>query len=170
MIDLLLVHVAGADGSKQSAATLLTKHENQEDVAPLWRLPDGSHARFVGVWVWHHGWRAKQYGLHLLAGNAVLAALGPVALVPVEANEPHVASIHICVDIGTMLENDRELKQDTNSVYLFPEFRKTSTTWLDGFGISPFAKPESCGVKIAWVACNKTTSFTSCFDAPSTKV
>ena len=39
--------------------------------------------------VGHYGRLAKQYGFDFLTGNAVLAAFGPVAFIPIKARDLH---------------------------------------------------------------------------------
>lgn len=95
MRDLLLVHVAGADRPQLRLAVDLAELEHHEDMAPRCRGPDGAHPRLLGKRISQDRRRPGENLLNLGAGQAMLAAFGPVARVPVEACDLHASYLHL---------------------------------------------------------------------------
>ena len=89
MRDLLLVHVAGADGPQLRLTVDLSQQEHHEHIAPGGGFPDGAHPRFFGKGVSQDCRCSGENLLDLAAGNAVLAAFRPVPIVPVETRNLH---------------------------------------------------------------------------------
>ena len=92
---LLWVHVAGADGPQLRLAVDLAELEHHEDMAPGCRGPDGAHPRLLGKRIGQDRRRPGEDLLNLGSGQAVLAAFGPVARVPIEACDLHASYLHL---------------------------------------------------------------------------
>lgn len=95
MRDLLLVHVAGADGPQLRLAVDLAELEHHEDMASRGRGPDGAHPRLLGKRI---GQDRRHPGEHLLdlgLEQTMLAAFGPVARIPIEACDLHASYLHL---------------------------------------------------------------------------
>src|SRR5579885_3162677 len=78
VIDLLLVHVPGADRPDERPAVDRPQHEHQEDVATCSGFPDRAQAPLPGMRIGHDGRHARENRLDFFAGHAVLSALRPV--------------------------------------------------------------------------------------------
>lgn len=95
MRDLLEVHIAGADRPQLRLAVDLTELEHHEDMAPRCRGPDGAHPRLLGKRIGQDRRRPGENLLDLGLGQAMLAAFGPVARVPIEACDLHASYLHL---------------------------------------------------------------------------
>jgi hypothetical protein len=92
VVDLLLMHVAGADRPKEALAAFLPDREHDEDMASA-RVPaDGIEARFgiLRIAVGQDSGRAGKDSLDRRSRYTMLAAFRPVARIPVEAGETQV--------------------------------------------------------------------------------
>lgn len=95
MRDLLLMHVAGADGPQLRVAVDLAELEHHEDMASRCRGPDGAHPRLLGKRIGQDRRRPGEDLLDLGSGQAMLAAFGPVARVPIKARNFHAPYLHL---------------------------------------------------------------------------
>ena len=95
MRDLLWVHVAGADGPQLRPAVDLAELEHHEDMAPRGRGADGAHPRLLGKRIGQDRRRPGEDLLDFGLGQAMLAAFGPVARVPIEAGDLHASYLHL---------------------------------------------------------------------------
>jgi len=95
MRDLLWVHVAGADRPQLRPTIDLAELEHHEDMAPGGRSPDGAHPRLLGKRIGQDRRRPGKDLLDLGLGQAMLAAFGPVARVPIEACDLHASYLHL---------------------------------------------------------------------------
>ena len=97
MRDFLLVHVAGADRPQLRLAVDLAELEHHEDMASRGRGPDGTHPRLLGKRISQDCRRPGEDLLDLGLGQAMLAAFGPVARVPIEACNLHASYLHLSI-------------------------------------------------------------------------
>lgn len=95
MRDLLLMHVAGADRPQLRLAVDLAELEHHEDMASRGRGPDGTHPRLLGKRIGQDRRRPGKDLLDLGLGQAMLAAFGPVARVPIEACDLHASYLRL---------------------------------------------------------------------------
>ena len=95
MRDLLLMHVAGADRPQLRLAVDLAELEHHEDMASRCRGPDGAHPRLLGKRIGQDRRRPGEDLLDLGSGQAMLAAFGPVARIPIEACNLHASYLHL---------------------------------------------------------------------------
>src|SRR5690554_6633289 len=94
--DLLLMHVAGADGPELRLAVDLSQHEHHEHIATGSGFADSAHPRFLGERIRRNCRRPGKDLLDLCAGYAMLSAFGPVSIVPIETCDFHQpAHLHL---------------------------------------------------------------------------
>jgi hypothetical protein len=94
MPNLMLVHVACTDRTDAGYTVSLAQAKDYEYVAAVADFADGAQARFwgCGMGIFEGCELAAKDGLDLMAGQAVLAALRPIAGIPVKAADLHGAS------------------------------------------------------------------------------
>ena len=68
----------------------------KKDIAAGCRLSDCPHPGFIRVRINKNSWCAEQHLLYFLAGNAMLAAFGPIAAVPIKPCKLHKRCVHRC--------------------------------------------------------------------------
>ncbi len=95
MRDLRWVHVAGADRPQLGLTADLAELEHHEDMAPRCCGSDGAHPHPFGKRIGQDRRRPGKDFLDLGSGQAMLAAFGSVARIPIEACNLHASYLHL---------------------------------------------------------------------------